>query len=65
MKQVGEWLTRSVGDANHLAGVGSEHFAVVMPKVMKEEGVAPVEVKPIEVPQADGSVKPGEGAAGR
>ena len=42
----------------------------VTPKVadkldMKEDGVVPVEVKPIEVPQADGSVKPGEGAAGR
>lgn len=32
---------------------------------MKEEGVAPVEVKPIEVPQPDGTVKKGEGAAGR
>ncbi|HEX8886621.1 MAG TPA: septal ring lytic transglycosylase RlpA family protein [Noviherbaspirillum sp.] len=42
----------------------------VTPKVadkldMKEDGVAPVEVKPIEVPQPDGSVKPGEGASGR
>ena len=42
----------------------------VSPKVadkldMKEDGVAPVEVKPIEVPQPDGSVKPGEGASGR
>lgn len=42
----------------------------VSPKVadkldMKEDGVAPVEVKPIEVPQPDGSVKPGEGATGR
>lgn len=42
----------------------------VTPKVadkldMKEDGVAPVEVKPIEVPQPDGTVKPGEGAAGR
>ncbi len=26
---------------------------------IKEQGVAPVEVKPIEVPQADGSIKPG------
>lgn len=31
---------------------------------MKEDGVAPVEVKPIEVPQPDGTVKPGDGAAG-
>jgi len=28
-----------------------------------KQGVAPVEVKPIEVPQPDGSVKPGAGAA--
>jgi rare lipoprotein A len=39
----------------------------VSPKVaekldMKKAGVAPVVVKPIEVPQADGSVKPGIGA---
>jgi rare lipoprotein A len=42
----------------------------VSPKVadkleMKEDGVAPVEVKPIEVPQPDGSLKQGEGASGR
>jgi rare lipoprotein A len=41
----------------------------VTPKVadkleMKKDGVAPVEVKPIEVPQPDGSVKPGSGAGG-
>lgn len=29
---------------------------------LKKDGVAPVEVKPVEVPQADGSVKPGAGA---
>jgi rare lipoprotein A len=29
---------------------------------LKKDGTAPVEVKPIEVPQPDGSVKPGEGA---
>jgi rare lipoprotein A len=28
---------------------------------LKKDGVAPVEVKPVEVPQADGSVKPGAG----
>lgn len=42
----------------------------VTPKVaekldMKEEGVAPVEVRPIAVPQPDGSIKPGVGATGR
>jgi rare lipoprotein A len=31
---------------------------------LKENGTAPVEVKPVQVPQADGSVKPGAGAAG-
>lgn len=31
---------------------------------MKEQGVAPVEVAPIAVPQADGSMKPGAGALG-
>lgn len=40
----------------------------VTPKVadkldMKEDGVAPVVVRPIEVPQPDGSIKPGEGAS--
>lgn len=29
---------------------------------LKKDGTAPVEVKPVEVPQADGSVKPGAGA---
>jgi rare lipoprotein A len=29
---------------------------------LKKDGTAPVEVKPIEVPQPDGTVKPGEGA---
>jgi rare lipoprotein A len=42
----------------------------VTPKVadkldMKEDGVAPVVVKPIAVPQPDGSVKPGAGASER
>lgn len=42
----------------------------VTPKVaekleMKEDGVAPVVVKPIAVPQPDGSVKPGVGASER
>jgi rare lipoprotein A len=30
---------------------------------LKKDGTAPVEVKPVEVPQSDGSVKPGTGAA--
>jgi rare lipoprotein A len=32
---------------------------------MKKDGVAPVEVKPIEVPQPDGSTKAGAGAGGK
>jgi rare lipoprotein A len=31
---------------------------------LKEDGTAPVEVKPTEVPQPDGSVKPGAGESG-
>ncbi len=31
---------------------------------IKEQGVAPVEVAPIKVPQADGTLKPGEGSQG-
>jgi rare lipoprotein A len=30
---------------------------------LKKDGTAPVEVKPVEVPQPDGSMKPGAGAA--
>jgi diguanylate cyclase (GGDEF)-like protein/PAS domain S-box-containing protein len=33
LKQVAEWLTRNLGDANLLARVGSDHFAVVLPEV--------------------------------
>ena len=40
LKQVAEWLTHSVGDVNLLARVNADHFAVVMPKVMQEDGVA-------------------------
>ncbi len=31
---------------------------------IKEQGVAPVEVAPIQVPQADGTLRPGDGAEG-
>ena len=38
LRQVAQWLTRNtVGDANLLARVGSDHFAVVMP-VIKADG---------------------------
>ncbi|HEV8256768.1 MAG TPA: PAS domain S-box protein, partial [Casimicrobiaceae bacterium] len=33
LRQVAEWLTRNMGDANLLARVGADHFAVVMPEV--------------------------------
>jgi diguanylate cyclase (GGDEF)-like protein/PAS domain S-box-containing protein len=40
LKQVAEWLTRSVGDASLLARVGADHFAVVVPEIKHEEEVA-------------------------
>ena len=40
LKQVAEWLVLTVGDANFLARIGADHFAVVMPKVTHEGGVA-------------------------
>jgi diguanylate cyclase (GGDEF)-like protein/PAS domain S-box-containing protein len=33
LKQVSEWLIRNVGDANLVARVGADHFAVVLPEV--------------------------------
>ncbi|MGA9991431.1 MAG: bifunctional diguanylate cyclase/phosphodiesterase, partial [Thiobacillaceae bacterium] len=40
LRQVGEWLTHSTGDANLLARVGEDHFAMVLPEVMQEGDVA-------------------------
>jgi len=40
LRQVAEWLTRNAGDANQLARVGADHFAVVLPDVELEGGVA-------------------------
>jgi diguanylate cyclase (GGDEF)-like protein/PAS domain S-box-containing protein len=37
LRQVGEWITRSMGDASLVARLGADHFAVVLPQV-KEEG---------------------------
>lgn len=37
LRQVAEWLTRNLGDANLLARVGADHFAVVLPEV-KQDG---------------------------
>jgi diguanylate cyclase (GGDEF)-like protein/PAS domain S-box-containing protein len=33
LKQVADWLTRQLGDANLLARVDADHFAVMLPKV--------------------------------
>src|SRR6185503_12637648 len=40
LKQVPEWLTRKAGDASLLAHVGADQFAVVLPEVKQEGGVA-------------------------
>lgn len=37
LRQVAEWLTRNAGDANLLARVGADHFAIVLP-VLREGG---------------------------
>ena len=38
LRQVAEWLTRNTaGDANLVARVGADHFAVVMPEVKQED----------------------------
>jgi diguanylate cyclase (GGDEF)-like protein/PAS domain S-box-containing protein len=48
LKQVAEWLTRSVGDANLLARVSADHFALVLPEVKQEGDVARLLEKTIE-----------------
>jgi diguanylate cyclase (GGDEF)-like protein/PAS domain S-box-containing protein len=48
LKQVAEWLTRSVGDASLLARVGADHFAVVLPEVRRDGDVARLLEKTIE-----------------
>lgn len=40
LRQVAEWLTRNTEDANLLARVGSDHFAMVLPEVKQEADVA-------------------------
>jgi diguanylate cyclase (GGDEF)-like protein/PAS domain S-box-containing protein len=40
LKEVAEWLKRSAGDANLVARIGADHFAVVLPKVRGEGNVA-------------------------
>ncbi|HYN27936.1 MAG TPA: diguanylate cyclase, partial [Burkholderiales bacterium] len=48
LRQVAEWLTRNVGDANLVARVGADHFAVVLPEVKQEGNVARLVEKAIE-----------------
>jgi diguanylate cyclase (GGDEF)-like protein/PAS domain S-box-containing protein len=40
LRQVAEWLTRNLGDANLAARIGADHFAVVLPQVKQEADVA-------------------------
>ncbi len=40
LRQVAAWMTRSVGDANLLARVGADHFALVLPELKQEGDVA-------------------------
>jgi diguanylate cyclase (GGDEF)-like protein/PAS domain S-box-containing protein len=40
LQQVAKWLTRIVADANLLARVGADHFAVVLPEVKQDGEVA-------------------------
>ena len=48
LRQVAEWLTQNLGDANLLARVGADHFAVVLPEVTDEGDVAHVLEKTIQ-----------------
>jgi diguanylate cyclase (GGDEF)-like protein len=42
LKQVAEWLARNAGNANLVARIDADHFAVVLPKVRYEADVARV-----------------------
>mgnify|MGYP001560516477 FL=1 len=48
LRQVAEWLTRNAGDANLLARVGADHFAVVLPSVKQEGDLARLLEKTME-----------------
>jgi diguanylate cyclase (GGDEF)-like protein/PAS domain S-box-containing protein len=48
LRQVAQWLTGNVGDANLLARVGADHFAVVLPEVAQEGDVARLVEKTME-----------------
>jgi diguanylate cyclase (GGDEF)-like protein len=40
LRHVADWLTRHTGDANLLARLGADHFALVLPEIAKEGSVA-------------------------
>lgn len=40
LRQVADWLTHTVGDANLLARLGADHFALVLPEVRQEGDAA-------------------------
>jgi diguanylate cyclase (GGDEF)-like protein/PAS domain S-box-containing protein len=48
LRQVAEWLTRNVGDANLLARVGADQFAVVLPDVKQDGDVTRLLEKTME-----------------
>ena len=48
LRQVAEWLTRNVGDANLLARVGADQFAMVLPDVKQEGDVTRLLEKTME-----------------
>ncbi len=49
LRQVAEWLTRNAEDANLLARVGTDHFAVVLPVVRQDGNLVRLVEKTIEV----------------
>ena len=40
LKHVSAWMTRTIGDANLLARIDADHFAIVMPEIQSEEAAA-------------------------
>jgi diguanylate cyclase (GGDEF)-like protein/PAS domain S-box-containing protein len=48
LKQVADWLTNYLGDANLLARVDADHFAFVLPDIKHERDVPPFIEKTIE-----------------
>lgn len=48
LRQVAMWLTRHVGDANLVARIGADHFAVVLPVVSPENDLPRILEKMVE-----------------